>query len=192
MPRHLGATSEAESALADEPDTAFAREGCAEETFAIKGPARRWRILLTDAYTGHLGDELNEIAWAQGVVNHIKIGGGTTGIVQVPDTHLHAPLSREYQDLEMTAYTADAELEPHRVPKRDREDWLRDIVAVWRQPRIHENAAEGFWQNMLKNALDGTEDARGAGAAKKLWDTLGMDKLRSEARLSSAIQYTVQ
>ena len=36
------------------------------------------------------------------------IGGGVTGILQVPDTHLHAPLSRRYQELEMVDLAATA------------------------------------------------------------------------------------
>ena len=60
----------------------------------------------------------------------ILIGGGVTGILQVPDTHLHAPLSRRYQDLEMMDLLEQQRENPAGCPSRTREDCCRDLIAA--------------------------------------------------------------
>jgi len=71
------------------------------------GPGRRWRIILADFYGPHADDAVFDLCWSRMYVI-LLIGGGVTGILQVPDTHLHAPLSRRYQDLEMLDLGATA------------------------------------------------------------------------------------
>jgi len=46
---------------------------------------------------------------------------------------------------------------------------------------MHEYAARGHWDNMLCNALDGSEDARGRGEASRMWDQLGTNAKRAAA-----------
>ena len=109
------------------------------------------------------------------------IGGGITGVLQVPDTHLHQMLSRRYQDLEMLDLMEQNRAKPGGCPSRDREACMRDLLSAWRHAPLHDFARRGWWDNMLANKLDGTEDHLGCGAAAKLWSDLRMDRHRAQA-----------
>ncbi|MCP4242277.1 MAG: hypothetical protein GY772_17115, partial [bacterium] len=70
---------------------------------------------------------------------------------------------------------------PAGCPTRSREACVRDLATAWSHTEIHARGARGFWDNLLAVALDGSEDHLGRGAAKKLWNDLGMAALRAQA-----------
>jgi hypothetical protein len=90
---------------------------------------RKWRILLCDAYKPHADEAVRRLCWNRGYIVVLH-GGGTTGVLQVPDTHMHSLLSREYQELEMGDLVTRMQLEPSKLPLRAREDCMRDLVTV--------------------------------------------------------------
>ncbi len=140
---------------------------------------RDWRLRLCDAYAPHAQDAVRALCWAKGYILLLH-GGGTTGVAQPPDTHLHAELSREFQEAEMRDLAARMNVEPSTLPLRSRADCVRDLVALWKSPELHRRAARGFAQNMLTNKVDGSEDHLGSGDAAALWQSLGMAALRSQ------------
>ena len=144
------------------------------------GPGRQWRILLADYYGPHCDDALFDLCWSRMYVL-LLIGGGITGILQVPDTHLHQPLSTRYTELEMVDLVEQQRLNPEGCPSRSREACCRDLIAAWRHEPLHLHAKRGWWDNLLANKLDGSEDHLGRGTAKKLFDELRMDRLREQA-----------
>ena len=145
-------------------------------------PGRRWRIILADFYGPHADDTVWDLCWSRMYVQ-ILIGGGVTGILQVPDTHVHAPLSRRYQDLEMQDLLEQQRLNPAGCPSRSRESCCRDLIAAWRDRPMHLLAQRGWWDNILANDLKGSEDHLGRSAAKQLWDEMSMGTLREQALL---------
>ena len=90
-------------------------------------------------------------------------------------------MSRRYQDLEMQDMLAQAKLEPNRIPHRDREDCLRDVIVAATSKELLEFCARGHLDNHLTNALDGSEDHLGRGSAHTLWEELGMAAERDKA-----------
>jgi hypothetical protein len=59
--------------------------------------AKDYRILSLDAYAAHKDPAIHALAWERGYYYHegLMVLGGATGIVQGPDTDLHAWLERE-------------------------------------------------------------------------------------------------
>ena len=64
--------------------------------------ARRgdWKILMLDSYRAHWSADIEKCCWDHGylVLYHY---GNTTGVMQVNDTHLHAPFKKIYLTYEM-------------------------------------------------------------------------------------------
>ncbi len=141
--------------------------------------APRWSILMCDAYTAHLDPQVRQTCWKKGCVL-VYHGGGTTGPMQVNDSHLHQPLSSLYQDLEQRSDLAQLSVAPHAVPKRDRVDCLVDFAAVWQQRHIHHTAVRGHKHNFLTNALDGSEDHLASSSISSMWHSVGMPVLRDK------------
>ena len=142
--------------------------------------SRRWRILMCDVYSAHLNDEVRVEALKYGYVL-VHHGGGCAGVLQFNDTHLHHKLSASYQELEQHDLMERSRLQPAACARRDREDCMRDAIAAWQNKTLHELATRGHWDNMLCNALDGSEDARARGEAARLWESLQMSDKRSVA-----------
>ena len=142
--------------------------------------SRRWKIILADYYGPHADNSVFDLCW-----NHMYvltlIGGGITGILQVPDTHLHHVLSQRYTELEMIDLLEQQRQNPQGCPSRARESCVRDLLSAWCSEALHALAARGFWDNLLRNNLEGTEDHLGRGMAKKIWDDLDMPALRAQA-----------
>lgn len=143
------------------------------------GPGRRWRILLADAYRPHMTPEVWMLCFSRGYVL-LVIGGGCSGSVQVPDTHLHMPLSSGYQNSEMILLAALMEQRPTGLPTMDRGDCVRILANLYGQSHMHEKASVGFKHNYLSNALDGTEDHLGRSELSTLWRQLQMHQLRKQ------------
>ena len=131
-------------------------------------------------YSAHLDDEVRAEAlkYGRALVHH---GGGCTGALQCNDTHLHQTLIVAYQQLEQHDLMERSRLQPSACARRDREDCLRDAIATWQSRSLHELATRGHWDNMLCNALDGSEDARARGEAARLWEDLNMSDKRAAA-----------
>ena len=144
------------------------------------GPGRRWRILLLDAFTGHNGERIQRLSWERGYLL-VYIGGGCTGALQPLDTHLHAPLSKQYQELEMDCLMKIAEENDARCPSLDRTTLMSILVSVWQNSRLHLATCRGFQDNMFTLALDGTEDHLGSEECRKYWDELKMSAMREQA-----------
>ena len=99
---------------------------------------------------------LRRLFWPRGYIR-LSHGGGTTGVAQVNDTHLHSELSRAYQGLEVTATLCNQEFGPQGCPRRPSEDCMAHLVAARRNERLHLRAAQGHTANLLTTALEGSE-----------------------------------
>ena len=138
-----------------------------------------WRLLYLDAYAAHLADEVRTLAWERGFVVRIH-GAGTTGDVQVNDTHLHAPFAHLYREMETEALVLAQEHCPGDI-SRHREDVATDAALTWRA-LDHARVAEGHLRNGLTNALDGSQDEELSDAVKGWWKELGLYEARAASR----------
>jgi len=83
------------------------------------GDDGRWRLLYCDCYKAHEGDAILRVAWKHRYIV-LMHGGGTTGVAQTNDSHLHAPMSRIYQDLEQADMIRQLDESPWSCPSRSR------------------------------------------------------------------------
>ena len=68
-------------------------------------PGRDWRILLCDDYSSHKSINVWNLCWSRGYIR-LCHGGGTTPVVQPPDTDLNQHVRREYGKKEAHAAAA--------------------------------------------------------------------------------------
>ena len=141
------------------------------------GDDGRWRLLLCDVYAAHVMEPVARLAWKHKFVL-VFVGGGATGVVQVNDTHCHWIFSKDYIELEQADMFRKMQLDPHGCPSRAREDCMRDAGLCWRRGQLHLRSSEGFWANMITNALDGSEDHRASSEIWAFWQEIEMPKLR--------------
>ena len=144
------------------------------------GPGRKWRLLLVDAFSAHLDDAVARLAWDRGYLV-VYIGGGCTGAAQPLDTHVHAPLSKYFQEMEMSALLKMADEDPEGLPRLSRSYLVSVVLAIWQRGRMHARGSKGFRDNMFTLALDGTEDDCGSEECRGYWAELDMRTLRAQA-----------
>ena len=144
-----------------------------------RAATKDYRVLSLDAYSAHKGPELEALAWSRGYVYHpgLMVPGGATGIVQGPDTDLHAWLEAELislQDLETSARLLER---PHRTPNESRQSMSDYATSLW-EVCDHSQGERSFKRNGLTNALSGSEDALITRSARELWIELNMASIR--------------
>ena len=150
------------------------------------GPKRKWRILLADAFRPHLCDEVRELCWKRGYLM-TYIGGGCTPALQVNDTHLHGPLSRDYQTAEMHRTAHKMSVNPRGLNEMKREDCIAMIIGAYYANDRHAQAGEGYKQNLFTNALDGSEDTQ-LGSEQILRTFKECDMEHERARIMADLQ----
>jgi len=142
-----------------------------------------YRILSLDAYKCHMDPAIAALAWSRGYVyaSGVMVPGGATGVVQGPDTDLHAWVEAELvalQDLEATAKLMER---PHKTPSNSRQDMINYATCIW-ESADHANAAASFKRNGLTNSLSGEEDILITRAARAFWLEIGMSAVRDVVR----------
>ena len=80
----------------------------------------------------------------------------------------------------MGAAFEQQQLMPHACPGRDREDCVRDLPSSWSSAALAAKGSVGHWHNMIKNALDGSEDHLARGPAHDLWHETDMSRMRQQ------------
>ncbi len=105
--------------------------------------------------------------------------GGATGVVQGPDTDLHAWLESELISLQELEGTAKLLERPHKVPTETRQSMSDYATTLWALAN-HTQGERSFKRNGLNNALDGREDHLISRTARCFWVELDMPTLRQQ------------
>ena len=145
---------------------------------AARASAGDYRILFLDVAACHLGPEIAAYCWECGYVLLYHYGG-TTSVMQVPDTHIHQPFSKLFLELEQRRFTERQEFNPGCV-SRTLQEVLDDVVTVWRA-MDHQRGVDGHWETGVACALDSTEDGWITGEALEVWKRQGMVVVRQQA-----------
>ena len=143
-----------------------------------RASAGDYRIIFLDVAACHMGPEIEAYCWECGYVL-IYHYGGTTSVMQVPDTHIHQPFSKLYLELEQAKFTMRQESNPGNV-NRTLQEVLDDVVTVWRT-MDHQKGVDGHWETGVACKLDSTEDGWITGEAKEVWDRNAMLLKRKNA-----------
>ena len=134
---------------------------------------RKWRIMQADDAKAHLAASVFRTCWNRGYV-FIPLGGGVTPVVQVVDSDLNQPVSREYQKLEVMEHISQMRSGVS-VPSCKPEVCIDNMVGVLRRMELHLKAADGFektgWLCSLDNAAGDEQIVREAG---HFWRTCNM------------------
>ena len=131
-----------------------------------RAAAQDWRILYLDAYAAHFAQDVVATAFARGFVV-LWHGAGTTGLMQVNDTHLHASFERIYLEMEGESFSQQQFWDPTDI-SRHREDVACDVAATW-AALDHKCAAKGHVSNGLTHDLEGDDDARLSRDVREAW-----------------------
>ena len=97
-------------------------------------------VLILDWYSAHLDELLLELVRAKTRSPALLLGGGITGLVQIPDVVVHARLQNIYKRLEAAAHQDALRLRPGKVPSWSKNDVMR---------RGYELAGEGFYRTVV-------------------------------------------
>ena len=146
--------------------------------------AMDWRILGLDAYAAHKSDAIADVAWSHGYLYHegLMVPGGATGVVQGPDTDLHAWLEAELIELQSISQHEKLSVRPSRTPTETRQDMVDGSTSLW-EAADHEQGEHSFKRNGLDNALDGSEDNLITRTAKEFWFECNMPVVREQCQL---------
>ena len=139
--------------------------------------AHDWRILYLDAYAAHFADEVADVAWRRGFVV-LWHGAGTTGLLQVNDTHLHAKLERDYLNMQALTFAEQQYFDPTDI-SRSRADVACDVAGTW-DHLDHRQVAVGHKNNGLNTSLRGGEDHFLSAAVREVWDAVEGARLRDQ------------
>ena len=142
-----------------------------------RAAAKDWRILYLDAYAAHFAQDVVECAWAHGFVV-LWHGAGTTGLLQVNDTHLHASFERIYLDMEAESFAHQQFWDPTDI-SRHRGDVVGDVASTW-AALDHACAAKGHVSNGLTHDLEGREDVCLSRDVREAWVFLEGPKMSQE------------
>ena len=139
-----------------------------------------YRVLSLDAYRPHLSPDITKLAFERGYISHegLMVPGGATGIVQGPDTDLHAWLEKELIGLQEASTSAKLSVRPGSTPSESRQSMVDYSIALW-EMADHRQGVKSFKRNGLNNNLDGSEDKLITRSAREFWLELNMSAKRA-------------
>ena len=156
---------------------------------------RGWRIMLCDDFGAHKSHNVRRLCWERGYVL-IVLPGGSTPVLQTPDTDLNQHVRRNYIAQE-TVLLIERFRYGQGVPTLNPENMMDIMVGVLSNPSLHLHAADGYLKTAVAVDIDGKQDIEITREAGDTWRRLGMrDKInheiaciRREAR-SGRLQWT--
>ena len=109
-----------------------------------------YRVLSLDAYPPHLSPDIITLAWERGYISHegLMVPGGATGVVQGPDTDLHAWLEKELIGLQEASTSAQLSVRPRSTPSETRQSTVDYAIALW-EMADHKQGVKSFKRNGL-------------------------------------------
>ena len=96
----------------------------------VMAAPKDYRLLFADVAACHLGPEIEAYCWECGYVLVFHYGG-TTSIMQAPDTHIHQPFSSLYLECEQAQFTKRRLKNPGDVG-RTLQEVIDDVITCWR------------------------------------------------------------
>ena len=133
---------------------------------------RRWRIILADDFGPHKTKNVWRLCWSRGYVM-VALGGGTTPVVQTPDTDLNQHVKRHYTEREASLLVYQMRSGVC-VPRPSEEECIDMMAELLSDTRLHLEAADGFKKTGATVALHGREDHMIVREAGQHWKDLHM------------------
>ena len=106
-----------------------------------------------DWFAPNLNEDLDDIIEGRGH-GCLRIPGCVTGHVQVPDTHLHGPLSAKVKKRELLANAIQLRRSPRKLPCTDRQTMVDRADAAFDECN-HDRVSQGFVEVGIASDLFG-------------------------------------
>ena len=106
-----------------------------------------------------MSEQIAEVCWDRGYLYHVglMIPGGAAGVVQGPDTDLHAWMESQLIEMQDMMCHEKLEVRPHKTPSESKQDMVDYATSLW-LAADHTQGEKSFKRNGLNNAMDGSED----------------------------------
>ena len=135
-------------------------------------------VVVLDWYAAHLDASVRKLIEYRGH-KLLLLGGGTTGVVQVPDTHLHFSFSKLMQRAEEEHNFQSLSIHRHRLPVASKALKKEHTEEAWSK-LDHEASVRGHVANGFTNALDGSDDLFLSQDVLHWWAVLDMSNVRKQ------------
>ena len=169
-------------AIPEQPQAVTDPDASPDRIGAARAPAKeRHLVVVLDWFAPHLDERVDDLLRGAGA-GCLRIGGGLTGDVQVPDTHRHGPLTSSYRTLEARDSRAQLRLRPSKLPSFSRQAVFNRSKQAWAQTSAGADGRKEWIQNACLNALDGSEDGMIQRDLLGLWMHIGMPNIREQLR----------
>ena len=167
-----------------------------------RAAAKDYRIMFLDDYKVHNMECVRQLLWDRGFFR-IRIGGGCTSFQCGLDVHYHQCMSSDLQELEQIDFQYQQEQRPWKVPSRERQNLLDDVLSWWSCWPHARKGREALQMTAVTAALppmvqassfssDGTytpaqfalaasDDGRITKEARRWWDANNMCQARADA-----------
>ena len=177
-------------AIPEQPQAVSDPDASSGGSGAAQAPAKeRHLVVVLDWFAPHLNERVDELLRGAGA-GCLRIGGGLTGDVQVPDTHRHGPLTSAYRALETRDAQVQLKLRPSKLPSFSRQAVFNRSKQAWSQTSAGADGRMEWIQNACLNDLRGSEDGLIQRDLLGLWMHIGMPNIREQLR--EEIQSEVQ
>ena len=177
-------------AIPEQPQAVTEPDASSADSEAAPAQAKeRHLMVVLDWFAPHLDERVDELLRDAGA-GCLRIGGGLTGDVQVPDTHRHGPLTSSYRAMETRDSQVQLRLRPSKLPSFSRQHVFNRSKEAWAQTSAGADGRKEWIQNACLNALDGSEDGLIQRDLVGVWMHIGMPNIREQLR--EEIQSEVQ
>ena len=167
-------------AIPEQPQAVTDPDASSGGSGADQAPAKeRHLVVVLDWFAPHLDERVDELLRGTGV-GCLRIGGGLTGDVQVPDTHRHGPLTSAYRALETRDAQVQLRLRPSKLPSFSRQAVFNRSKQAWSQTSAGADGRKEWIQNACLNDLGGSEDGVIQRDLLGLWMHIGMPRIRDQ------------
>ena len=135
-------------------------------------------VVVFDWYAAHLDASVRNLIEHRGH-KLLLLGGGTTGVVQVPDTHLHYSFSQIMKRAEEEHNFKSLSINRSRLPVASKALKKEHTEDAWSK-LDHEASVRGHVANGITNALGGSEDLFLSRDVLPWWTELDMSNVRMQ------------
>ena len=138
--------------------------------------------LYLDWFSAHLSPEVWELVVEEKGHMLMFHGGGTTGVMQSNDTHIHEPLSKLFKKWEMDDVVRQRRQNPRKIPRRTRQAVYNDCDAAWELLDHNYLGPKAQKQTGMTLDLEGAEDDDIYHDLKPLWFSTALDMPSARAK----------
>ncbi len=146
-------------------------------------------VPIFDWASHHLHEWVSELVDFKGHQCDLKIGGGITDLVQIPDVIIHKDLNQEYIKLDQIDTIVQMRLRPGSLPDASRQRAVDRGYQAWSTQK-HERCVDGHLRCGVGMPLDGSRDDMLRPEILPLWTDPRVDMPRARPLIEKDLEAT--